>query len=260
MLIHSYLTDGFFEWGKFLLTTFKAFHGEKLKFVLTTRNLNESQIEELQKIYHNLVIINEEIDMHELCRKSGIPISKLRNFKKEIETDHIKNRGTRIWKQFISVEDRYRNSIYQVMQLNPKSRFMLHMDVDMYIRGELTELFDLIRKNDISIRFRLGSKENRKVQGGIIGFKLGQPVYEFMHKWIQHIDAIDIKNKPIGYGQTSFYLAYRDMERRFKWGDVPLKFISAHMRPDDIIWSANTPKGKVENLRICREDFERRFK
>jgi len=260
MLIHSYMTDGFFEWGKFLLQTFKHFHGEKTKFVLTTRDLSLDQISELQSLYKNLDIINEKLDLHEMCRKSGIPIKKLLKFKHEIETDHIKNQGTRIWKQFISVEDRYRNSIYQVMQLYPKAKYMLHLDIDMYIRCELVNLFSMIKKHDVCIRFRLDSKDNRKVLGSVIGFRLTQPVFEFMHRWIQHIDAIDIKSKPIGYGQTSFYLAYCDFKKKLRWGDIPQEYSSPHMRPTDKIWSANTPKGKTENLRVYREDFERKFK
>ena len=78
------------------------------------------------------------------------------------------------------------------------------------------------------------------------------------HTKKQVVVTIDIKNKPIGYGQTSFYLAYEDMKNKLKWGDVPLTYASPHMRDDDIVWSGNSPKGKVENLRLCKLDFEAR--
>ncbi len=257
VIIHTYLTDGMFEWGRFLLETFKYYHGESIPFILTTRDLTTRQFITLNTTYKTAIVLNKSLDIDDMSIRTNVSKEKLLKYKKEIETDHIKDKGTTLWKQLISVEDRYRNSILEAMDVSELGyRYMLHMDVDMYIRGNLRELFRLIAQHDISIRFRHKSKPNRKVQGGIIGFRLGDKAQEFMRKWIHYIDLINIKDKPAGYGQTSFYLAYKDLKDRYSWGDVPLKFISPHLRPDDVIWSANSTKGKDKNLEIFKKDFE----
>lgn len=256
LIIHTYFTNGMFEWAKFLLTTFKHFHGEEIPFLLSSRDLSSSQFVELHKTYKKMILINKPLDLDDMSKRTNVSKENLLKYKKEIETDHIKDKGTTLWKQLISVEDRYKNSILEAMDIFLGGKYMLHMDVDMYIRGHLRELFELITQHDISIRFRLKSKPNRRVQGGIIGFRLGDKAQEFMRKWIHYIDLINIKDKPAGYGQTSFYMAYENLKDKYSWGDVPLKFISPHLRPDDIIWSANSTKGKDKNLEIFKKDFE----
>ena len=126
----------------------------------------------------------------------------------------------------------------------------------MYFRIHLEQLFEIVRSNDISIKFRLKSKMSRKVMGGLIGFKLNNKTKKFMRRWIYHINALPLYKKPLGYGQASFYLAYCDLKDELKWGHVPSKFISPRFAETDVIWSGNSKRGKVRNLKICYNDFK----
>jgi len=92
--------------------------------------------------------------------------------------------------------------------------------------------------------------------GGLIGFKICEKTRKFMNRWIYHIDVLPLYKKPIGYGQTSFYLAYCDLENEIKWGYIPSKFISPRFLKTDVIWSGNTKAGKTKNLKVCMKDFE----
>jgi hypothetical protein len=255
MIIHSYLTDGFFPWAKLYLKSFKLYHGENIPIILCTRDLSNQQMEELYSLYSNVNIKNENIDIEAVSKSWGLPIKKVLKYKNQIEKVHI-TPESRIWKQFTSADQRIR-SIYNSMLESRHEDYMIHSDIDMYFRGDLRDLFKLVRNNDISIRFRLKSSEHRKVMGGLIGFKVNDKVLKFMERWIYYLDVVPIPKRKAGYGQTSFYLAYKDLRNKYRWGDIPIMYISPWMKSDDKIWSANTTKGKTENLKICYADFEK---
>lgn len=256
MIIHSYFTDGFFPWAKLFVESFKFHNGEKTPIILCTRNLNNEQIGELYDLHSNIKVHNEHIDLKDLAKSLGVKHKSLLKHKRQIEKDHITS-ASLMWKQFTSADQRIR-TIYDVMkEYEGKTKFMLHWDIDMYIRGNLKDLYKIVKEHDISIRFRDKSKESRKVMGGLIGFKVDKHVFKFMKRWIKYLDDVPIPKRKIGYGQTSFYYAYRDLKDDYNWGHIPLNYISPSMRDKDKVWSANTKAGKTENLKKCRRDFKK---
>jgi hypothetical protein len=255
MIIHSYLTDGLFGWAKIFVESFGFYHGTDYRIFLSTRDLNEKQQDELMSLYSNLHISNKPLNLKRIAARAKMSVRKIKDLKTYIENNAV-TKNTFIWKQAISVEDRYRNSITEAMRAYPDEDFLIHFDIDMYFRSHLQQLFEIIRNNDISIKFRLNSKINRKVMGGLIGFKLNNKTKKFMRRWIYHIDTLPLYDKPLGYGQTSFYLAHCDLKDDLKWGHIPSKFISPRFAETDVIWSGNSKRGKVRNLKICYKDFK----
>lgn len=259
MIIHSYLTDGFFGWAKIFVKSFRLYHGDEHKIFLCTRDLKGNQINRLKAFYPNIHISNRRLDLHSIAKRAKKTIPQIKKLKDHIENNAV-TQNTFVWKQAISVEDRYRTSITEAMDTYPDEDYLIHFDIDMYFREHLSELFSIVTSNDISIKFRLQSQLNRKVMGGLIGFKLNKETRQFMDRWIHHIDAIPLYKKPLGYGQTSFYKAYVDLKDQFKWGHIPGKFISPRFLDTDVIWSGNTTNGKTKNLDLCNKDFIKRKK
>lgn len=255
MFLHAYLTNGFIEWAEFFLETFKFHHGESIPVILTTRDLTYNQIESLHDIYGNLLIENEELPMKRLCKEANVSYKQMMKFKRETETHHVTMKN-RVWKLLISADDRYK-SVGDVMKRNQHEDFMLHYDIDMYFRDRLDGLFKIMKENDISLRFRLKSKLNRKILGSVLGFKVSSKSIAFMDQWAKHVDAIKPAERPLGYGQTSCYYAFKDMEDQCKWGYIPGKYANSTPDPNYIVWAANTNKGKTANLKFFRKDFER---
>ena len=255
MIIHSYLTDGLYGWAEIFVKSFRFYHGDEHKIFLSTRDLTLEQIDRLLSLYPNLHISNKSLNLRNIARRAKVSVEKIKELKKYIENNAV-TKNTFIWKQAISVEDRYRNSIIEAMRAYPDEDFLIHFDIDMYFRIQLDQLFEIVRSNDISIKFRLKSKMSRKVMGGLIGFKLNNKTKKFMQRWIYHINALPLYKKPLGYGQASFYLAYCDLKDELKWGHVPSKFISPRFAETDVIWSGNSKRGKVRNLKICYNDFK----
>ena len=254
MVIHSYLTSGFYKWAELFIKSYRLYHDEKI--FLSTRGLDTQQIQKLQSL-PDVTVSNKELDVKMIANRAKLPVKKILKLKKHIENGAV-TKQTFIWKQAISVEDRYRNSILEAMDEYPEEDFLVHFDIDMYIRKPLNDLFRIIKKNDITIKFRLKSKINRKVMGGLIGFKISEKTRIFMERWIYYIDSKPLYQKPLGYGQTSFYLTYCDFKNDLSWGNVPSSFISPRFQETDAIWSGNTKDGKTKNFSVCMNDFQKR--
>jgi len=260
MLIHTYFTDGFYGFGKLFIESFKKIHGEKDTIIATTRDLNDRNISNLEKIYKNLIVLNKNIDMSNLSKKSGFSVGKLKKLKKEIEFYKVHGAKENVlWKQFISVEDRYRNSIMEAMEYNHGEKHMMHIDADSYIRKPLYPLFDIIENNDVSLIFRLYRKKDvKKIFGTLSGYAINSKSKMFMNKWKEVIDRIPLKNKPRGYGQSSCYYAYNELkDQNIKWGEIKEKYVSSHLKDDLLIWSGNHSRGKTKTIELFEKDFNK---
>ena len=262
MILHSYLTDGFITWTLHMLETFKYYNGDNLKFILTTRDLNENQIEQLKSVYKNLIIENKTFDYNEISKRMKLDIESVKKHKHECETYKGHSKST-IWKQFVSVEERYRDSIIDIMKRYENEKYILHLDADLSIRNNCKPLFKFVKNHDISIRYRTNPqvRDRRKFFGAMIGFKICDNVYEFMNEWINRINKLPLYEKPKWYGQTTFYNTYMECKDiDINWGFFPKKFIAAHKRNDQLIWSGNSKNGKISDLIECKNDFDERIK
>ena len=114
-------------------------------------------------------------------------------------------------------------------------------------------------KNDITLIFRLDRpKPNRKIFGSLSGYKLGPKADLFMETWIKHIDAIPLCKKPIGYGQTSCYLTYKDLENsNIKWGSLPKFWVKSDLNKRSLIWSGNHSRGKTKTVKIFEKELKK---
>lgn len=259
MLIHTYFTDGFLGFGKVFIKSFKKFHGEEMPMIVSTRNLNPKQIKEIENMYKNITVLNERIPMKKISRLTRKDIPTLKRYKHEIEYEHINGKGNVVWKQYISVEDRYRNSIVEAMKYCGDEKYMMHIDSDSYVRKSLDPIFNVIMENDVTLIFRLDRpKMNRKIFGSLSGYKLGAKANLFMKAWIEHIDALPLSKKPIGYGQTSCYYAYRDLKNSdIKWGTIPKMWVKSNLNPKSLIWSGNHSRGKTKTVKIFEKELKK---
>ena len=237
MLIHSYLTDGFFDFGQALLLSFKQHHGEEIPFFLTTRNLSEKQIDHLHFLYGNLIVSNEQIDMQALSERAGRSVEELKKLKWQVEKVFVKPKSI-VWKQFVSVEDRYRDSLQDAF--NIAGDCFLHLDVDSFIHQSLDPLFRIIEQNDVSLVFRPTKAVQFKIFGCVMGFKVNTQADKFLETWRKYIDAIPLAKKPRGYGQTSCWKTYAELrDSDIQWGRIPKSFIQTGFRSNVLIVQGN---------------------
>lgn len=255
MIIHAYFTDGFYPWAELFLKSFKFHNGTDSPIILSTRDLSQDKIDKLYDIYSNIKIENEKFNIKNLCKKAGLTKKKLLEHKNEVETKHV-TENNKIWKLMVAADDRVKSIHKVISNINTEEKHLLHFDIDMYFRAQLNELFSFVRNHDISIRLRLKSPLNRKTMIGVQGYKINQKSIDFLDRWIYYIDDVKPADRHKGYGQTSCYYAYCDVKNNCEWGNVPSKFISPRMKADDVVWSANTKKGKTKNLELFKKDFD----
>ena len=255
MIIHAYLTTGFYPWAKLFLESYKYHNGEETTVILSTRGLDKQQVAELKSLYKNVVVKNDNFNIADMARKAKMSPKQLLRLKKQVEEKHVTEKN-KVWKLMVAADDRVK-SVLDVMKEYTHEDYMLHFDIDMYFRDNLKELIKFIKSHDISIRLRLQSKLNRKTMIGIQGYKINKTTMQFVSKWISYVEKVPPHQRPMGYGQSACFYAYRDFKRKVKWGSVPRRFIAPQMYDTDTIWSANTKEGKKKNLEICYQDFER---
>ncbi len=254
MIIHAYLTSGFLAWANLFVESFKYYHGDTIKIILSSRDLKQKQIDKLMFCYDNLQVINKQFDITNIAKKSKVSVDTLLQYKKQVETKHVTQKS-KVWKNIIADDDRIKE-IYEVMNNNIHEKYMLHFDIDMYFREYIKDLFDLVKNNDISIALRLKSKITRKTMIAVQGYKLNNITLNFMKEWIKNIDSTPANIRPAGYGQQACYLAYEKFKKTLSWGNVIIRFRSPRMLQTDAIWSANTTIGKEKTLKLFYKDFE----
>jgi len=146
-IIHSYFTEGYFEWAKFLVESIEKSNGNKYKIILSSRNLPKQKQDQL-RLYKNIEVINKNLDYSDLAKRAGIKLNTLMQYKSETEKIKI-NSYNWVWKLMISAEDRIRE-IRRVANTLNEGDLMLNLDVDSYVRKPLAPWFDLISQNDFS--------------------------------------------------------------------------------------------------------------
>ena len=105
MIIHSYVTDGFYSFAETLLESFKAQHGDHIRFLLHSKDLTEKQILDLKNRYKELTVINSVTDWEWLQEKTKMNKQQLLKGKQQVEKfgNRYMSRMFSHWKHYISI-------------------------------------------------------------------------------------------------------------------------------------------------------------
>ena len=257
LLIHSFATDGYYDFAVSLLESFKAQHGDHIRFLLHTRDLSEKQILGLKSRYKELTIKNSVTDWDWLCKASGMRKQQLLIGKQRVE-EHgnrfMSSRQAYHWRHYISIYCRYHDAIAEAFEFAGEGEHILHLDADSYIKKDITIVFNLIKLADVSLLLRPGlSPEWRKVYGCIMGFTVNDSSRKLIQRVRSHIRAIDFKNIPKGYGQTVFWRAYCDLKKSdVRFASIPESWINKGFNNRGFILSANNGLRKKETAKRYR--------
>jgi len=258
MLIHSYVTDGYYSFAESLLESFKAQHGDHIRFLLHTKDLSEKQILALQDRYKELTIKNSETDWAWLQHASKMNKQRLLKGKDQVEKfgNKYMSRAFYHWKHYISIYARYRDAIAEAFDFAGEDNHILHLDVDLYINRDITTIFNLIKLADVSLLLRPGEvTEWRKMYGCILGFTVNEKSREFMTRVRTHINAVDFINIPKGYGQIVFWRTYDELRKRkdIRIAQIPRTWIYKGFNHRAFILSANNGLYKQVTARRYNE-------
>jgi hypothetical protein len=261
-VVHTYFTNGYFEWAKLFIQSFKKHNDYKL--IVSSRNLHDDQIKKLKGLYSNIEVRNKNLDYKNLAKRARIPVKTLMNYKQETEKVKV-NMVNKVWKLLISAEDRIRE-IRDVAYSLREGDLLLNMDVDSYIKKSVNSWFDIIKENDFTSIYRY-DKQMRKF--GYIkkpfyviicclqGYTINERALLFLDRWMKEIDDVPAHERPKSFGQLACYNAFLTMEDDFKFGQIPESdfCLTGNLNQDCILYGAN--KGsKTINLNKFMKDFK----
>ena len=230
MIINAYFTNGYLGWGRLFLESFAYHNGQEKKMILNTRNLTKKEINGLYPLYKNLEVRNTDFNFKQMAKRAGVSVQTLINYKRVVESNKV-HKDNRVWKLMVAGDDRIK-TIYGILNEMDEGDCLVHFDIDTYVQGNLDKLFEISRNNYFTSIFRIDKqikrrgkvfRENRAILICVMGFTIGKYSKEFVKRWIHYIDKVPPVKRQKGYGQTSCYYAYKDMNKKYKdikWGQV----------------------------------------
>lgn len=211
--------------------------------VLSTRELSNDQIKELEDIYPGVVIENKMLNWQKLEDISKLPVYILKKLKKQVENRYV-NPKNKIWKLMIAAEDRPK-ALFDVMVREGDGVPILHFDIDTLFRAPVDHIFKTIEKNDLCLLLRPNIKPLKaRITISTIGIMKNYNTMEFFSKWFDHLARVPPIQRPIGFGQTSCWYAFEEMPHlkvhKFdsRWG-YPGKH---NNKADNYVWSGAVHK------------------
>lgn len=210
VLIHSYMTDGMFELGKVFLKSLYKTSGDKFPVILTTRELTEKRIDELLDIYPNMEVHNGSFLYEDMAKAADISVSTLKAYKKEVESKHV-TRKNKVWKLMVAAEDRPL-SLYDLLFDQQVSVPIVHFDIDTLFRKDISPIIEEAHNHDCCLLLRLDHPNVKaRITISTMTWKANQVNFDLFNRWIYYLNAVPPIQRPIGYGQTSLWLAYKDI-------------------------------------------------
>jgi hypothetical protein len=262
MIIHSYFTEGYFEWAKLFVQSLAKSNGYGLRLFLSTRNLDDKRIDKLHDLYHDVIVMNEDLDYDQMAKRAKVDKKTLLKYKNRVESVKV-DKESKVWKLMIAAEDRLKE-IKQLLDMYQEP--MLHVDIDTYVKKDITPIVETVKANDFTTRWRIEKQikregyvryENRATLISVQGYNGSENSRKFLDRWIYHLCKVPAHKRETGFGQTSCYYAYLDLKDEVKFGDVPPSFLSPQGHGQGILWGAN--KGaKQDTLREYQNDLKKR--
>lgn len=263
ILVHTFLSNGLMSFGEVFIESFAKQHGMEIPILISSVGLSSAQIEQLEALHDNIEIRNKPLDMQAYAKRLKVDLPTLERWKQEIEEGVVTNENFH-WKILMSVEERYRSLSAIALEARDKGfKKLFHSDIDMYFRKPLDGMWSLLSDHDIAILFRPEMPERAKVLGALIGFQLTDAAMEFLECWDGVIDEIPTHEKPIGYGQTSFYRAHLKQKDNARWCDLGTTSLAPKMsktqESDAEIWVGNNHGGRITKKEAA-ENFKKDLK
>lgn len=252
MIVHSFVTDGYYDFAIGLIESFKRFHGEEIPFILHSKDLDNARIKGLKDRYKNLTVLNTSTDWQWLAATTGCTKQELMNGKRLIENN--KRKYTRntfyYWKHYISIYERYKRALSELFDIANSGDNVLHLDIDTYVNRPLDTIFNLIKTADVSILLRPNYKpEWRKTFGCILGFTVNESSRRFLETYHTIINKHSFCKIPKGWGQTALWRAYCQVkdDKSIRVAQIPKNWVDKGFSKRAFLLAANIgiPKVKV---------------
>lgn len=257
MLVHSYLTNGFFEMAKIFLKSLHRVHGDQPPLTwLDTRGLKPLQVQELYRCYADgrLYINSMLLPTRQWADRAGVSLKTMKTYKRQCESRYVNN-SNKVWKLMTAGDDRVHRLCdimwptkplpNELVGWNPFPNYVAHFDIDTLFRKPLTApVHSLMGQADLWLKLRPDHKVTKaRITIDCILVRPNRGVLKFFVEWQRWINRMSPMDRPIGWGQASCWHAYERTKKTMNCRTLPLCWgLPGRNRPDDIIWTGNVHK------------------
>lgn len=270
MLVHSYLTSGFVNMAEVFLLSLNYVYGNNAPLVwLDTRGLKPQAVEKLKEAYprERIHIVNKKLPLRPWAKEAGVPPKLFKQYKRECEQKFVSNKN-RAWKLKTAGDDRIlalHNLMFYPRELDLPNwdampKFIAHFDIDTLFRKTMDDIPDLMSKADLWLKLR---PENPVVKARItIDVLLIRPtdrVFKFFNDWRNWINRVPLKDRPVGYGQTSCWHAFEQNKGRLNFDTLPLTYgLPGRNKDSDFIWTGNKHNlAKADCVKLFKKELDK---
>lgn len=244
-MIHAYLTDGMYGLAEVFLKSLWKTNEDTFRVLLSTRELKDKQVKKLREFHPCVDVENKRFNYEEMADRAKVSVPKLLEYKRQIEKRYVTPEN-RVWKLMIAAEDRPR-SLFDLLQRGEGSGTpIFHFDIDTLFLKSIMPIMNTALAHDCCLLFRPKINPIKaRITISTMFWRRTEVVLEFFQRWMHWLDACPPPERPIGYGQTSCWYAYKDVEDRIKvhtlgpaWG-YPGKKMN---RGSNFVWSGAVHK------------------
>lgn len=271
MLIHSYLTSGFVKMAEVFLKSLDMVTKPSNPPVwLDGRGLSSLDINSLSLCYPRelLHIRSHPLHIASLADMAGVTPEQLKKYKRECEGRFVSQKN-KVWKLMTAGDDRVM-SLQNILfhgsgnrtQPGPdwqdfSAKGIAHFDIDTLFRKPIDMIPKMMDEADIWLKLRPGHNiVKARITIDCIIVKPTQTVRFFFDRWRHYINRIQPKDRPIGYGQTSCWLAFEEVKHKLNYKTLPLIFgLPGRNKRDQVIWCGNVHKlGKDDCVKMFKRE------
>lgn len=246
-MIHAYFTDGMFELAKNFLKSLYMTNGDTFHVMLSTRDLQKEQIEELYELYPSLHVENKMIDMEKFAFRAGVNVETLYKYKEDVEKNYVNNQN-KVWKLMIAAEDRPRSLYDLLLRGEGTNSPIYHFDIDTIFVKDITPMIAIATRHDCCLLLRPHNPSIKaRITISTMFWRRTPAVLKFFDRWMHYLDIMPPPMRPIGYGQTSCWYAYEEVKEELdchklstEWG-YPGKKMN---KDSNYVWSGAVHKMK----------------
>lgn len=265
-MITTFCTDNFYEWAVLFLKSWKATNDPNEKIHISTLNFSEQQIENLKKIYDNLIISNEMMDFTDIRERLGMTELEF-----EMARHGVKNGARNINKNryimnLFAVDKRV-ESIWRTINTHGDEPYYIQCDVDLLFRKPISHRLipTWSLGVDAGLRFKPAvEKICGKINIGFMWLKNNVKTLKLVNDWWDVVNSVpneerDIEDKDkYRWGQWTFYQAYEKNKDNLNCFTIGDGYFDAQYRDESPVWSANKRirGSKVNTYEYLKTEYE----
>lgn len=261
LIVHTYYTSGMHELAKIFVESFSEFHANRqIPLVIEGVDLTDFQVSDLRSRYKYLHINQHYIPMEHWAKRCGVSLNTLEKWRYEVEHSYV-TPANRAWKLLIAGDHRIktvRNMLEMIgaYGICPAGKILAHFDIDTIFRDNIEALSEYVLHHDAALKLRPQIQPIKaRITIDLMVIKKTGASIQWLEDWTEIIDSVPPIERPIGFGQSSCWEAYKKAVEEYclQVNKLPISYgLPGRNKPSDAIWCGNVHK-------LTKDDCANRF-